>query len=220
MSLYGRYVLPRLTDLVMGRVADAEERARLVPLASGVVVEIGIGSALNLPFYGPDVERVHGVDPSVELWRIGRRRVDAARFPVEFHAGSAERLPLPTGLADTVVSTWTLCTIPDPRAALAEVRRVLKPEGSLLFVEHGRALEPSVRVWQDRLTPLWRAVAGGCHMNRAIDTLVGETGFRFARIETGYTSGARVLAYLYRGVAISPPTGSGPLRPGGGSCPR
>ncbi len=201
MSLYARYVLPRLTDLVMRNRADAEERAKLLPLATGVVVEVGIGSALNLPCYGPAVEALYGVDPSVALWRIGRRRVAAARFPVQFVAGSAERIPLPAALADTVVSTWTLCTIPDPRAALAEMRRVLKPDGRLLFIEHGRAPDPGVRAWQDRLTPVWKRVAGGCHMNRPIDALIGGAGFEFAKIEVGYASGPKVLAYLYRGVA-------------------
>jgi ubiquinone/menaquinone biosynthesis C-methylase UbiE len=188
MSVYRRYVLPRLTDLVMRNKADAEERAKLIPLASGVVLEIGIGSALNLRVYGPSVEKVYGVDPSYELWKIGRRHVEAARFPVEFLRSSAERIPLADALVDTVVSTWTLCTIPDTTLALAEIKRVLKPGGQLLFVEHGLAPDPSVRAWQDRLTPTWKRVAGGCHMNREIDRLIGAAGFHFRRLETGYAS--------------------------------
>ena len=201
MSVYAKYVLPRLTDLVMRSKADAAERAKLIPLASGVVLEVGIGSALNVPYYEGGVAKLYGVDPSIELWRIGRGRVERARFPIEFLLGSGERLPLGDRAVDTVVSTWTLCTIPDPPRALAEIGRVLKPEGRFLFVEHGRAPAGRVRVWQDRLNPLWKRVAGGCHMNRPIEDLIAQAGFRFTRIEKEYTSGPKVLTYFYRGVA-------------------
>lgn len=201
MSIYAKWVLPRLTDLVMRNKADTAERAKLVPLASGAVLEVGIGSALNVPFYGTAVTKLYGVEPSIELWRIGRRRVERARFPVEFLVGSAERIPLEDRAVDTVVSTWTLCTIPDPALAMVEIRRVLKPEGRFLFIEHGRAPERRVQAWQDRLTPLWKRVAGGCHMNREIDELIARGGFRLSRIERGYTSGPKLLTYLYRGVA-------------------
>ena len=201
MSVYARYVLPRLIDLVMRSKADAEERAKLLPLAAGVVVEVGIGSALNVPFYGPGVEKLYGVDPSVELWRIGQRRVQAAPFPVEFLASPAERIPLADRLADTVVSTWTLCTIPDPRAALAEMKRVLKPKGHFVFIEHGRAPDVRVQTRQDGLTPIWTRVAGGCHMNRRIDELIASAGFELSRIDREYGDGPKALAYLYKGVA-------------------
>jgi ubiquinone/menaquinone biosynthesis C-methylase UbiE len=201
VNLYERYVLPRLTDFVMRNMADAEERAKLVPLASGVVVEVGIGSALNVPFYGPEVKKLYGVDPSGELWKIGRRRVEQAPFPVEFVPGSAEHIPLDDALADSVVSTWTLCTIPQPAVALAEARRVLKPGGQFVFIEHGWASEPGVQRWQDRLTPIWRRVAGGCHMNRRIDELIAGAGFHCVRLDRGYASGPKVLAYLYKGHA-------------------
>ena len=218
MSLYARYVLPRLTDLIMRNKADAAERAKLIPQASGVVLEIGIGSALNVPYYGPTVKRLYGVDPSRELWTIGRRRMKAASFPIEFLPCSAESIPLEDAGVDTVVSTWTLCTIRDPCAALAEVRRVLKPDGYLLFIEHGRAPDTHAQVWQDRLTPLWMRVAGGCHMNRQIDMLISEAGFSFAKIETGYVSGPKVLAYLYRGVAQPQPGAQGGGPEGRGCC--
>jgi len=205
MSVYAKYVLPRLTDLVMRSKADAAERAKLIPLASGVVLEVGIGSALNVPYYEGRVAKLYGVDPSIELWRIGRGRIEHARFPIEFLLGSAERLPLGDRAVDTVVSTWTLCTIPDPARALAEIGRVLKPEGRFLFVEHGRAPDRRVRVWQDRLDSLWKRVAGGCHMNRPIDDLIAQAGFRFTRIEKEYTSGPKLLTYFYRGVAEPAP---------------
>jgi ubiquinone/menaquinone biosynthesis C-methylase UbiE len=201
MNLYERYVLPRLTDLVMRNPADAAARAKLIPRAAGIVVEVGIGSALNLPFYGSRVDKLYGVDPSRELWRIGRRRIDAARFPVEFVPSPAERIPLDTAMADSVVTTWTLCTVQQPRTAIEEIKRLLKPDGRFLFIEHGAAPEPSVRAWQNRLTPLWKRVAGGCHMNRQIDALIGEAGFQFEQIERGYTGRPKVLTYLYRGLA-------------------
>ena len=140
MSFYSRVVLPRLIDLVMRNKADAAERAKLVPLASGTVLEVGIGSALNVPHYKREVRAHLGVDPSLELWRLGRRRLVAPPFPITYLAGSAERLPVADECIDTVVSTWTLCCIQDIRAALREVRRVVRPGGRFIFIEHGRAV--------------------------------------------------------------------------------
>lgn len=153
MGLYARYVLPRLIDVAMRRDEDTGERAKLVPLASGVVLEIGIGSGLNARFFGPGVQRLYAVDPSLPLWRLAEPRVRQLRCPVVFVAASAEALPFPDALADTVLMTWTLCSIPDARAALAEMRRVLKPGGQLLFIEHGRSPDAPVRRWQERLNP-------------------------------------------------------------------
>lgn len=201
MSLYARYVLPRLTDLVMRNQVNKAERTKLIPLASGVVLEVGIGSALNLPFYGPSVKKVYGVDPSPELWEIGRRRVEAASFPVEFLPCPAERIRLDAAMADCAVSTWTLCTIPDPAAALAEITRVLRRGGQLLFIEHGWAPDRQVQAWQNRLTPAWKRIAGGCHMNRRIDHLIADAGLHIVEIEREYGSGPKLLAYLYKGRA-------------------
>jgi len=204
VSVWGRVVLPRLIDLVMRNRAAAMERARLVPLASGVVLEIGIGSALNHPYYSPDVRALYGVDPSLALWRIGRRRLGAGALPVRYVVGSAEALPVADRCVDSVVTTWTLCSIPDARAALAEMRRVLRPGGRLVFIEHGRAPDPSVRRWQDRLTPLWARVAGGCHLNRPIDALLEAAGFQPITLDRGYGEGPRPMSYLYKGVAVAP----------------
>lgn len=204
MSVWGRIILPRLIDLVMSNKADAAERAWLVPLAAGRVLEIGIGSALNVPYYASDVRYLVGVDPSQELWRIGRRRLGMSAFPVRYVTASAERLPLADRCVDTVLTTWTLCSIPDVRAALAEMRRVLRPGGRLLFIEHGRSPDPSVRRWQDRLTPLWARVAGGCRLNRPIDTLLESADFRAITLDRGYGDGPSVLSYLYTGVAVAP----------------
>lgn len=201
MSVYARYVLPRLIDLAMRSKADAAERAKLIPLASGVVLEVGIGSGLNLPFYGPRVERLYGLDPSRELWTLARRRLQEVRFPVEFLLASGEGIPLEDTAVDTVVTTWTLCSIPDAGRALREIRRVLRPEGCLIFVEHGLAPDRGVEAWQARLNPLWRRVAGGCNLNRRIDALIADAGLLLAEIERGYGGGPKPMAYLYRGMA-------------------
>jgi ubiquinone/menaquinone biosynthesis C-methylase UbiE len=204
MGIYARHVLPRLTDWVMASPAVARERGGLVAGASGRVLEIGIGTALNLPFYGPAVRILCGVDPSLALWTRGRHRAAGAPFPVVFVQGSAECLPFSTGGFDSVVSTWTLCSIPDPRAALAEIRRVLAPGGRFLFVEHGRSPDAAIRAWQARITPLWRRLAGGCHLDRPIDALIDGAGLRAGPLERGYAEGARPFSYRYRGTATAP----------------
>jgi ubiquinone/menaquinone biosynthesis C-methylase UbiE len=204
MSIWSRIILPRLIDMVMRNKADAAERARLVPLAAGRVLEIGIGSALNVPYYTSDVRYLIGVDPSRELWRIGRQRLDTREFPIRYVPASAERLPFPDHHFDTILTTWTLCSIPDVGAALAEMRRVLEPGGRLLFIEHGRSPDSSVRRWQDRVTPLWARIAGGCHLNRPIDTLLESAGFRAITLDRGYGDGPRLMSYLYKGVAVAP----------------
>lgn len=201
MSVYARHVLPRLINLAMQTKAARVERAKLLPRASGTVLEVGIGSGLNIPFYPATIQALHGVDPSPELLRMARRRAAHAPFPVELVEGSAETLRADDETYDTVVTTWTVCSIPDPEAALRETRRLLKPGGRLLFVEHGSAPDAGVRVWQDRLTPLWRRLAGGCHLNRKMDDLIAGAGFVIADLETGYVPGPRPLAYLYRGTA-------------------
>jgi ubiquinone/menaquinone biosynthesis C-methylase UbiE len=201
MNLYERHVLPRLIDLAMRSRTVSAERARVVPLAAGIVLEVGIGSGLNLPFYGRAVERLLGVDPRRELWALARGRIARVSFPVEFIEASAERIPVDDASVDTVVTTWTLCSIPEAGLALLEMRRVLRPEGHLLVVEHGLAPDPRVAAWQERLDPVWRRIAGGCHLNRKIDRLILDAGFHFTRSEQGYGIGPRPMAYLYRGVA-------------------
>ena len=201
MGLYRRHILPRLIDLSMQNRAVRAERARFVPLASGTVLEVGLGSGLNLPFYSPAVERLYGLDPSLELQTMARRRARDSRLPVEFIAGSGERIPMEDETVDAVVTTWTLCSIPDPVTALTEMKRVLNPGGRLIFIEHGRSPDARVVSWQDRLTPVWRRLAGGCHLNRKIDALILAAGFRIAEIETAYMKGPKPLVYLYKGVA-------------------
>ena len=201
MGLYAQYVLPRLINLAMqGKTAEAD-RARLIPMASGKVLEIGIGSGLNLPFYNREVEQLDGLDPSLELWQLARSRAARAPFPVEFIRSSAERIPAGDETFDTVVTTWTLCSIPDPAQALREMKRVLRPGGRFLFIEHGRSPDPGVFAWQNRLNPLWRRLAGGCNLNRGIDALIRDAGFAITWIETGYSDGPPLFTYRFRGVA-------------------
>ena len=202
MALYQDYLFPRLLHISMKNSQVTRHRARIIPAARGRVLEIGIGSGLNLPFYGTSVSSVDGIDLSPQLLAMASKAVAGRHFPVTFHAESAERLPFDDGTFDTVVSTWTLCSIADWSAALAEIRRVLKREGAMLFIEHGRAPEEAVARWQDRLTPFWRRCAGGCHLDRDIGAMVQQSGFRLGKLETGYMiKGPRVLTWHYEGMA-------------------
>ena len=202
MGVYAKYVLPRIIDLAMRNEETTRLRAAWVPHARGEVLEIGIGSGLNLPFYSSNVHRVYGVDPSVELQRMARKRAMAGRIEVEFLSQSAEeQLPFANASIDTVVITWTLCSIPNAPKALQQVKRVLKARGRLIFLEHGRAPDPGIAVWQDRITPFWKHIGGGCHLNRKIDDLIMAAGFRIAELKTCYLPGPRPMTYTYQGVA-------------------
>lgn len=202
MGLYRRRILPRLIDLAMRNEESARLRAAWIPRARGEVLEVGIGSGLNLPFYSPDVQRLYGVDPSDELLRMARQRMAAGSIKVELLPQSVEEsLPLTSGGIDTVVTTWSLCSIPNARQALREIKRVLKVAGRLIFVEHGRAPDAEAAAWQDRLTPLWKRVGGGCHLNRKIDELIAGEGFEIIELGTCYLRGPRPMTYTYQGVA-------------------
>jgi ubiquinone/menaquinone biosynthesis C-methylase UbiE len=200
VSFYTDRVLPHLLNLAMRHKELAAYRQRVVPAARGRVLEIGIGSGLNLPFYGAGVDAVIGLDPSLPLLSMAQTRATAAA-PVSMLQGTAEAIPLETASVDTVVTTWTLCSIPDVTAALAEMRRVLKPGGALLVVEHGRAPDAAVARWQDRLTPLWKPIAGGCHLNRKIDALIHDAGFAVTDLRAGYMRGPRPFTFMYEGRA-------------------
>ena len=201
MSFYDRRVLPHLIHGAMRQEMLLPYREGAVRGARGRVLEIGVGSGLNIPLYGTGVGRVVALDPSAPLLSMSRRLAARGGMPVAFLRASADAIPLADRSVDAVVSTWTLCSIPDVRAALQEIRRVLKPAGTLLFVEHGRAPESSVQRWQDRLTPIWKRVAGGCHLNRPIPHLLESSGFSVERLETGYMKGPKLMTFMYQGAA-------------------
>lgn len=200
MGFYEKYILPKLLNLAMKAPDMMKLRADLVPQARGRVLELGIGSGLNLPFYGDDVH-VTGVDPSLELQAYAQDVAAANNIDVEFVAESAESLPFDNASFDSAVITWTLCTIPDPAAAIAEVRRVLKPGARLVFAEHGRSPDPNVEKWQNRLNPVWRRIGGGCNLNRRPDHNLVDGGFNFEELTEGYLKGPRWATYNYRGIA-------------------
>jgi len=202
MGLYDRYVLPRLLDFAMRQKPISMQRQKVVPQAAGRVLEIGIGSGLNLAFYDQSrVVKLWGLDPSEELRRLARERARDVGLEVEFLGLPGEQIPLDDASVDTVVSTYTMCTIPDVTRALGEVRRVLAPQGTLLFSEHGRAPDAGVARWQDRLDGVWGKVAGGCHLNRPIDGLIRDAGFRFDALDSMYVPGPRPFTYTYWGRA-------------------
>jgi ubiquinone/menaquinone biosynthesis C-methylase UbiE len=202
MGFYNNVVLPRLLDQAMRKEDLVGYRRRVIGAAQGRVLEVGIGSGLNLPFYGDQVTEIFGLDPSRALLDMASRRARADGRTVSFLAASAEAIPLDAGGVDTVVMTWTMCSIPHPERALAEVRRVLKPGGDLLFVEHGRAPDPWIVRFQDWLTPAWRPLTGGCHLNRPIADLIAGSGFRFVDLRSGYAErGPRPFTFMYEGLA-------------------
>lgn len=201
MSFYHDRVLPHLQHLMMRNRQLLPYRERVVGAADGRVLEVGIGSCLNLPFYSPQVREVIGLEPVPRLVSMARKEAAGSSLPMTFIEASAEEIPLDDASIDTVVITWTLCSIPEAVRAMHEMRRVLRPGGQLLFVEHGRAPEENVRKWQDRLTPTWKRIAGGCHLNRPIRTLIEGNGFTMAQIETGYMKGPKPMTFLYEGCA-------------------
>jgi ubiquinone/menaquinone biosynthesis C-methylase UbiE len=201
MNLYERWILPPILDLIMRQKHLTEYRRAVVAAARGRVLEIGVGSGLNFSLYGKQVELVYGIDPSPRLLTIARRRAAASGVPVELIQGSATAIPLADNAVDTVVMTWTLCSIPDPLAALREMRRVLKPNGNLCFVEHGLSPDPGIERWQHRITPAWRRIAGGCHLDRKIDELIRLAGFDLTNLQVEYAPGPRTMSYMYEGCA-------------------
>ena len=199
MGVYQEYVVPHLVNLAMRNRQLAPYRERTIRRAEGRVLEIGVGSGLNLPLYTTRATELLGLDPHPRLLAMASGKPRSV--PSKLIEGSAESIPLDDDSVDTVVSTWSLCTIPNVVTALAEIRRVVKPDGQLLFVEHGLASEDGVRKWQDRLTPVWKRAAGGCHLNRPIAALVEDAGFRISKMETGYMPGPRPMTFIYEGSA-------------------
>ena len=200
MSFYNHVILPKLCDFAMGNKELVPYRKRVIGAAEGRVVEIGVGSGRNLPFYGPSAKEILALEPAPKLVAMARRASHRA-MPINFIEASAEAIPLDDHSADTVVTTWTLCSIPHAARALAEMRRILRPGGKLLFAEHGLAPDESVRRWQNFLTPAWKRIGGGCHLNRPIRTMIESSGFQIDRLDTGYIRGPKSMTFMYEGSA-------------------
>lgn len=199
MSWYDQHVLPRLLDLAMSTKRLTPYRERTIARAEGRVLELGLGSGANLPLYTNRASEVLGLDPHPKMLDMALDKIPSV--PTRVVRGSAEAIPLDAASIDTVVTTWSLCSIPDAGAALREMRRVLKPGGKLLFIEHGRSFDANVRKWQDRLNPIWRKIAGGCNLNRPIEDLVRAADFEIEEIDTCYIPGPRPMTFQYEGWA-------------------
>ncbi len=204
MGFYDRHILPKVLNWSCGTKPVRRQRQKVVPLAEGRVLEVGIGSGLNLPYYDPTkVERVIGLDPAEEMLTYARRKSGHLPFTVEYLALEGERIPLERKSVDTVLVTYTLCTIPDAIAALEVMRQVLKPGGRLIFCEHGRAPDAAVRRWQHRLNPLWNRIGGGCNLDRDIPALIEAAGFHIDSLDTMYLPHTpRFAGFNYWGSAL------------------
>lgn len=202
MGLYARYVLPRIIHWACSAKPTMRQRQKLVPSASGRVLEVGIGSGLNLSYYDPDrVSEVTGLDPSPEITDLASEAAERVPFDVEFVSSGAEEMPFSHDRFDTILLTYTLCSIADSVPALREMARVLRPGGRLLFCEHGAAPDAAVRRWQDRVNPIWRRFSGGCQLNRDIPAIIRDGGFAITGLETMYIPGWRPASYNYWGSA-------------------
>ncbi len=201
MGLYRRYILPKLINSACAMPQMMALRKRYVPFAKGRVLEMGIGSGLNLEFYGDATDSVTGLDPATELTEIAHERAMKLGAVVELLTVSGENIPADSESFDSIVCTWTLCTIPNVYRALDEMRRVLKPDGRLIFIEHGSAPDPWVARVQRGLEPMWKRIGGGCHLTRRPDALLDASGFDIASLKQGYEQGPRFAAYMYHGIA-------------------
>jgi ubiquinone/menaquinone biosynthesis C-methylase UbiE len=202
MGWYDERVLPHLINLACAAKPSSKQREKIVPHAEGDVLEIGFGSGLNLPYYNKDkVRKVFGLEPSAGMRKLAGGRITEAPVEVELIDLPGEQIPLDDNSVDTVLMTYTLCTIPDVIEALDGMRRVLKPGGKLLFCEHGKAPDESVLRWQNRLNPAWGKIGGGCNINRDIPALIGQGGFRITSDERMYIPGPRIFCYNYWGIA-------------------
>ena len=204
MGLYDKYVLPKMVHFACGQKPSMKQREKIIPLAKGAVLEIGIGSGLNIPYYqAHQIDHLWGIDPSRDMWAIAEKNARERHLDAEFIETGAESIPLDNNSADTVVITYTLCTIPDVNSALQEVRRVLKPGGKLLFCEHGEAPDEGIQRWQILVNPIWNRLAGGCNLNRPIPRLLEQSGFRSNDMQTMYIPGWKPASFNYWGSALT-----------------
>ena len=203
MGFYDKYILPKFLNCACGTKPINYQREKIVPLAKGIVLDIGIGSGLNIPFYNKsNIDRLYGLDPSKELLKIAKPLAKKNELEIEFLQCGAEAIPLPDQSIDTVLITYTMCTIPDIKLSNSEIMRVLKPEGQLLFCEHGLAPDKNIAKWQRKINPIWSKLAGGCNLNRDIPKLITSSGFKISNMEEMYLpSTPKFAGYNYWGVA-------------------
>ena len=202
MGFYDNYILPKLVHWVCQQNPSMRQREKIVPLANGNVLEIGIGTGLNIPFYNSQfLKQLIAIDPSNAMWKQTKAEVSNLNFPFDFIQATAENLPFESNKFDTVVMTYTLCSITNTNKALEEIKRVLKPNGKLLFCEHGKAPDLLIQKWQNRLNPIWKRVGGGCHLNKDIPNLIEQNGFRLNNLNSMYIPGWKPASYNYWGIA-------------------
>jgi ubiquinone/menaquinone biosynthesis C-methylase UbiE len=202
MGFYDNYLLPKVVHFMCGQNPAMKQREKIVPKATGRVLEVGIGSGLNIPFYGADkVSHLWGLDPSREMWNLAKKNARQHHLDAEFLQSGAASIPLDDNTVDTVVMTYTLCTVPDVNAALQDIRRVLKPGGKLLYCEHGEAPDENVRRWQRRMNPVWNRLGGGCNLNRPIPRILDDSGFRSTDMQSMYIPGWKPACFNYWGSA-------------------
>ncbi len=201
MNIYSHTILPRFTDLALSGRSMARLREQTTAGLSGEVLEVGFGSGRNVPHLPEGVTRLLAVEPAAVGEKLAGGRVAKRGIRVDYIGIDGASLPLPDESVDHILSTWTLCTIPEVESAIAEIHRVLRPGGTLRFLEHGRSPEPKVQGWQDRLTPIQKRIFGGCHLNRPIDKLIESTDLEITSLETFYMRGPRTLGYMYQGIA-------------------
>ena len=203
LSFYDKYILPKFLNCACGSKPINYQREKIVPLAEGTVLDVGIGSGLNIPYYNKSkIKCLYGLDPSIELLNLAKSLAKKNELEIEFLECGAEAIPLPNDSIDTVVITYTLCTIPDTQLSNQEIMRVLKPNGKLLFCEHGLAPDINIAKWQKRINPIWSKIAGGCNLNRDIPNLIRSSGLKILNMEEMYLpSTPKFAGYNYWGVA-------------------
>jgi len=204
MNYYNRVILPKAINYVCGMYPTMTQRTKIVPEAKGTVLEIGIGSGLNLSLYNPStVDKIIGIDPSSEIIKMAKKKTKEISIPVELTNHSGEEIQLKNNSIDTIVMTYTLCTIEKPDKALREMKRVLKPKGRLLFCEHGISPEVKIRTIQNLINPLWNCFSGGCQLNRNIPELIEQSGFNIPNLMSGYIKGWKAVSFNYWGYATA-----------------